>query len=81
MDGKGIPLGMMVGKANRHGMKITKATLKSIVIDRPEPKLIPQQHMCMDNGYGYPEVHELLEDYGYTIHIRSRGENIVCSII
>jgi putative transposase len=27
----------------------------------------------MDKGYDYPEVYELLEDYGYTIHIR-RGE-------
>ena len=25
----------------------------------------------------YPEVHELLEDYGYTIHIRLRGEHRV----
>ena len=30
--------------------------------------------MCMDKGYDYPEVYELLEDYGYTIHIRLRGE-------
>jgi hypothetical protein len=28
----------------------------------------------MDKGYDYPEVYELLEDYGYTIHIRLRGE-------
>lgn len=27
----------------------------------------------MDKGYDYPEVYELLEDYGYTIHIRLRG--------
>ena len=30
--------------------------------------------MCMDKGYDYPEVYELLEDYGYTIHIRLIGE-------
>ena len=33
--------------------------------------------MCVDKGYDYPEVHELLEDYGYTIHIRLRGEHSV----
>jgi putative transposase len=55
-------------------MKMTKATLQSIVIDRPEPTVKSQQHMCMDKGYDYPEVYELLEDYGYTIHIRLRGE-------
>jgi hypothetical protein len=31
----------------------------------------------MDKGYDYPEVYELLEDYGYTIHIRLRGEHRV----
>jgi len=31
----------------------------------------------MDKGYDYPEVQELLEDYGYTIHIRLRGEHRV----
>jgi hypothetical protein len=31
--------------------------------------------MCIDKGYDYPEVYELLvEHYGYTIHIRLRGE-------
>jgi hypothetical protein len=28
--------------------------------------------MCMDKGYDFPEVYELLEEYGYTIHIRLR---------
>ena len=30
--------------------------------------------MCLDKGYDFPEVYELLEEYGYTIHIRLRGE-------
>ena len=30
--------------------------------------------MCLDKGYDSPEVYELLEEYGYTIHIRLRGE-------
>ena len=49
----------------------------AVVIDRPQPTVISQQHMCMDKGYNYPEVYELLEDYGYTIHIRLRGEDRV----
>ena len=28
----------------------------------------------MDKGYDFPEVYELLKEYGYTIHIRLRGE-------
>ena len=30
--------------------------------------------MCLDKGYDFTEVYELLEEYGYTIHIRLRGE-------
>ena len=57
--------------ANRHDMKMTKATLQSIVVHR-KPTTRAKQHMCMDKGYDFPEVRELLEDYGYTIHIMLR---------
>ena len=39
VDGKGVPLGVSVDGANRHDMKMTKATLQSIVIYRPEPTI------------------------------------------
>jgi putative transposase len=33
--------------------------------------------MCMDKGCDFPDIRELVEEYGYTAHIRSRGdENI-----
>ena len=39
VDGKGVPLAVSVDGANRHDMKMTKATLQSIVIFRPEPPI------------------------------------------
>lgn len=30
--------------------------------------------MCLDKGYDYDEVRELALEFGYTAHIRSRGE-------
>ena len=74
VDGKGVPLSVSVGGANRHDMKLTKSTLQNVVIDKLEPTIKSKQHMCMDKGYEYPEVYELLKDHGYTIHIRLRGE-------
>ena len=74
VDGKGVPLSVSVDAANRHDMKMTKSTLQNVVINKPEPTIKSKQHMCMDKGYDYPEVYELLEDYGYTIHVRLRGE-------
>ena len=59
---------------NRNDMKMTGATLQSIVVDRPEPTIRLKRHMCMDKGYDFPEVHELLEDYGYRIHIRWKNK-------
>ena len=53
---------------------MSKATLQNIVIYRPEPTMRSKQHMCLDKGYDFPEVYELLEEYGYTILIPLRGE-------
>ena len=39
VDGKGVPLGVCVDGANRHDMKLTKATLQSIDIYRPDPTI------------------------------------------
>lgn len=33
--------------------------------------------MCMDEGYDFPYIKELVDDYGYTAHIRRRGEENV----
>ena len=76
VEGNGIPVGLVVDGANRHDMKLTKPTLESIAVEKPEPTRKAPQHMCMDKGYDYPEVRELLEDWGYTIHIPSRGEDV-----
>ncbi len=73
-EGKGIPLAVAVEGANRHDMKLAEATLKAIVIERPEPTEEKPQNLCLDKGYDYPQVRELVEEWGYTAHIRTRGE-------
>lgn len=66
----------MVEGANRHDMKLTEPTLGSIVVGRPEPTKEHPQHLCLDKGYDYPQVRELVEAWGYTAHIRARGEEV-----
>jgi hypothetical protein len=39
-----------------------------ITVDAAEPTARAKQHMCMDKGYDFPEVHKLLY-YSYTNHI------------
>jgi transposase len=55
-------------------MKLAKPTLGGIVIARPEVTAEDPQHLCLDKGYDYDEVRELVAAFGYTAHIRSRGE-------
>ena len=79
VEGQDIPIGITIDGANRHDMKMTRATLQSIVVCRlpasSSTTNTQQQHMCLDKGYDYPEVYELLEEYGYTMHICKRGED------
>lgn len=57
-------------------MKLVRDTLASIVVERPEPDEENPQGMCMDKGYDYDEVRALLVEFGFTAHIRSRGEEV-----
>lgn len=55
-------------------MKMVQSTLESMIVDRPEPTPDAPQHLCQDKGYDYPDVRELVAAWGYTAHIKSRGE-------
>jgi hypothetical protein len=55
-------------------MKLVKDTLESVVVERPHPTIAHPQGMCMDKGYDYAEVRETLLEFGFTAHIRARGE-------
>ena len=73
-EGHGVPVGALVAGANRTDMKLVRATLESIVVARPEPSEEQPQGMCMDKGYDYAEVRDTLSEFGFTAHIRARGE-------
>jgi putative transposase len=73
-EGHGVPLGVVVAGANRHDMKLVRQTLESVVVKRPEPTEKHPQGLCMDKGYDYPEVRDLVAEFGFTAHIRARGE-------
>ncbi len=74
-EGNGIPISVTVDGANRHDKKLVSGTLEATMIERPSPEEV-EQNMCMDKGYDYPDIRKLVEEYGYTAHIRSRGEEI-----
>ena len=69
-----MPVGLAVAGANRNDFKMARATLESIPVERPEPAPGARQGLCLDKGYDYDEVRELAVEFGYTAHIRTRGE-------
>ncbi len=73
-EGHGVPLGLAIAGANRHDMKLVRETIESLVIERPQPTAEEPQGMCLDKGYDYQEVRDILIEFGFTAHIRSRGE-------
>jgi transposase len=73
-DAAGIPLGLTVEGANRNDFKLFAETVDSIPVTRPRPTANEPQGMCLDKGYDYDEVRELGIAFGFTMHIRCRGE-------
>jgi transposase len=73
-EGHGVPIGLAVEGANRHDMKLVRPTLDSLVVERPMPTEVQPQGLCLDKGYDYQEVRDILAECGFTAPIRSRGE-------
>jgi putative transposase len=73
-DGGGVPIGLAIAGANRNDFKMAEETITSIPVERPVPTLEQPQGMCLDKGYDYDEVRALLAEFGFTAHIRGRGE-------
>ena len=73
-EAHGVPIGSVAVGANRHDMKLVQTNRESLVMKRPRPTKKHPQGMCLDKGYDYEEVREMLREFGFTAHIRSRGE-------
>lgn len=73
-EASGIPLALAIEGANRHDMKLVRATLDSIMAVRPLPTAAMPQGLCLDKGYDFDEVRGIVIEFGFTAHIRARGE-------
>jgi putative transposase len=73
-DAKGIPLSVAIEGAKRHDMKLTRPTLENILIRRPLSDQEHPQGLCLDKGYDYDEVRDIVREFGFTAHSRTRGE-------
>ena len=60
--------------ANRPDMKMVEETLDSIPVERPQPRAEEKQNLCLDKGYAYEEVREIVAEFGFTAHIPPKGK-------
>lgn len=76
VDQDGAPLAVDMTGANCHDKWSADDLIISIVVPRPDPAVV-EQHLCMDRGYDYADVHQFVELERYIAHIkhrRRRGE-------
>lgn len=73
-EAAGIPIALAIDGANRHDMKLVRSTLDHIMAERPLPTATAPQGLCLDKGYDFDEVRDIVREFGFTAHIRARGE-------
>ncbi len=78
VDQRGAPLSLHITGANVHDKWLADELIVSIVVPRPDPAMV-EQHICLDKGYNFPDVHRFVELERCRVHIkhRRRGEPVV----
>jgi transposase len=74
VEANGVPVGRTVDGANGNDFKLARETMESIPVPRPRPSPHKPQHWCLDQGYDVDEVRDRAREFGFTAHLRSRGE-------
>lgn len=75
VEGRGIPLAIVIAGANRHDMKLTEATLEAQQIVPCDLEPGEHRHLCLDRGYDYITIREVVKAWGYEAHIPPRDES------
>ena len=74
VDGRGVPLSLVVTGANRHDVSQLEAVLDSIVVERTSPPQRRHKHLCADAGYTGAPALQVIERHGYIAHVKGRGQ-------
>jgi hypothetical protein len=74
VNGRGVPLSLVVTAANRHDVLQLEAVLDCIVVERPSPPIRRHKHLCADAGYTGAPALATIEAHGYTRMLRAAGK-------
>ncbi len=74
VDGRGVPLSIVVTGANRHDVSQLELVLDEIIYFRP---IELEQNICADKGYSGEPAKQAMIDRNYIPHVKQRGEEIL----
>jgi IS5 family transposase len=74
VDGRGVPLSLVVTGANRHDVSQLEAVLGAMMVERPSPPTRRHKHLCADAGYTGAPALKVIEEHGYIPHVKGRGQ-------
>ena len=78
VDGRGVPLSLVVTGANRHDVSQLDAVLSSIMVKREAPPERRTKHLCLDAAYRGEPALKIIESHGYIAHVVSRTPGGSC---
>lgn len=73
VDGRGVPLSIVVAGANRHDKTIALETIDGMLAARPVKRVYRLHHLCLDKGYDYADVIAGVLERDFILHIKKRG--------
>ncbi|UCZ56250.1 IS5 family transposase [Desulfurispirillum indicum] len=73
VDGRGVPLSIVVTGANRHDVSQLEAVLDGVVFEKPAEQ---EQYLCADCGYKGKQALSSILQRGYIPHVKQRKEEI-----
>ena len=73
VDGRGVPLSLVVTGAHQHDVSQLEAVLEAIVVKRADPPQRRNKHLCADAGYYGKPALNIIEAHGYIPHVKGRG--------
>jgi putative transposase len=72
VDGRGVPLSLVVSAANVNDISGLESVLESMVVRRAVPPQRRSKHLCADAGYRSELAEQTMRAHGYIAHIVDR---------
>jgi transposase len=76
VDGRGVPLSIVVTGANVHDSRGLEPVLKAVMVKRRRTRERRSKHLCADAGYHGAPCKRTIEKHGYIPHVVNRRKEM-----